>query len=139
MTQRHPEEAADGRRAERRTSAAPPSRLWVRWLAGAIGVVGLFGLVLVVLPDAAEWVFALVVYQTWALIHYVNRSNRDLARFLLSIKHSDFAATFPDDGKGGSCGSTGVCTRACGGGSTRTAASGIAPGACCSVCNSARR
>jgi len=45
---------------------------------------------------------ASVIYQIGALIHYVDKSNRDLSRFLLSVKHTDFTSTFPDDGKGGS-------------------------------------
>jgi len=50
----------------------------------------------------AAIVIAAVVYQIGALIHYVDKSNRDLSRFLLSVKHTDFTSTFPDDGKGGS-------------------------------------
>ena len=43
-----------------------------------------------------------IIYQIWALIHYVERSNRDLSRFLMAIRHSDFASTFPDHRLGGS-------------------------------------
>jgi two-component system nitrogen regulation sensor histidine kinase NtrY len=43
----------------------------------------------------------LVILQIWGLIHYVDKSNRDLARFLLSIEYGDFTATFPNDKKGG--------------------------------------
>jgi two-component system nitrogen regulation sensor histidine kinase NtrY len=45
---------------------------------------------------------AIVVLQIWELIHYVDKSNRDLARFLLSVEYGDFTSSFPDDGKGGS-------------------------------------
>jgi nitrogen fixation/metabolism regulation signal transduction histidine kinase len=45
---------------------------------------------------------AAVIYQIGTLIHYVDKSNRDLSRFLLSVKHTDFTSTFPDDGKEGS-------------------------------------
>jgi two-component system, NtrC family, nitrogen regulation sensor histidine kinase NtrY len=43
----------------------------------------------------------LAVLQIWGLIHYVDKSNRDLARFLLSVEYGDFTATFPNDKKGG--------------------------------------
>jgi len=42
----------------------------------------------------------LVIYQIYALIHYVERTNRDLTRFLESIKHSDFTQTFIGNGLG---------------------------------------
>jgi len=45
---------------------------------------------------------AAAALQVWALQHYVDKANRDLARFLLSVRHSDFTSSFPDDGKGGS-------------------------------------
>ena len=45
---------------------------------------------------------ALAVFQVWGLVHFVDKSNRDLGRFLLSVRHSDFTSSFPDDGKGGS-------------------------------------
>ena len=45
---------------------------------------------------------SLAAFQVWALVHFVERSNRDLSRFLLSVRHSDFTSSFPDDGKGGS-------------------------------------
>ena len=41
-------------------------------------------------------------YQIWALIHYVERTNRDLGRFFLSIKHADFSQTFVTGGLGSS-------------------------------------
>ncbi len=40
------------------------------------------------------------VYQIWSLMHYVEKSNRDLQRFLLSIKHDDFSQTFTSSGRG---------------------------------------
>ena len=43
-----------------------------------------------------------VVYQTWSLMRYVDKSNRDLTRFLLAIKHSDFSLSYSDEGRGGS-------------------------------------
>jgi len=45
---------------------------------------------------------AFATFQVWALVHYVDKSNRDLGRFLLSVRYSDFTSSFPDDGKGGS-------------------------------------
>ena len=41
-------------------------------------------------------------YQIYALIHYVDRTNRDLARFLESIQYSDFSQTFTAAGLGSS-------------------------------------
>jgi len=39
-------------------------------------------------------------YQVYALIRYVTKTNRDLNRFLLSIKHSDFTQSFANGLKG---------------------------------------
>lgn len=44
----------------------------------------------------------LFIYQTWALLHYVEKTNRDLTRFFSSIRYSDFSQTFKDDGLGSS-------------------------------------
>ena len=43
---------------------------------------------------------AAIVYQTYALIHYVEKTNRDLTRFFESIKYSDFSQSFKDHGRG---------------------------------------
>jgi nitrogen fixation/metabolism regulation signal transduction histidine kinase len=43
-----------------------------------------------------------VIAQTWNLLQYVDKSNRDLSRFLMAIKHSDFSSSFSDEGRGGS-------------------------------------
>jgi two-component system, NtrC family, nitrogen regulation sensor histidine kinase NtrY len=32
--------------------------------------------------------------QVWALIHYVERTNRELSRFFLAVKHADFSQSF---------------------------------------------
>ena len=40
------------------------------------------------------------VYQVIALIHYVEKTNRDLTRFLRSIRYSDFSQTFTTTVKG---------------------------------------
>jgi nitrogen fixation/metabolism regulation signal transduction histidine kinase len=39
-------------------------------------------------------IIALMVYQVWALIKYVDRTNRELANFLDSIRYSEFTRTF---------------------------------------------
>ena len=39
-------------------------------------------------------VVILMVYQVWALIRYVDRTNRELANFLDSIRYSEFTRTF---------------------------------------------
>jgi len=41
-----------------------------------------------------------IIYQIYALIHYVEKTNRDLSRFFSSIKYSDFSQTFKDAGLG---------------------------------------
>ncbi len=38
-----------------------------------------------------------ILYQIYSLIHYVEKTNRDLTRFFTSIRYSDFAQTFKDD------------------------------------------
>ena len=43
---------------------------------------------------------ACVLYQTWALIHYVERADRDLTRFLQAIRHEDFSLFFSGAGLG---------------------------------------
>ena len=45
-------------------------------------------------------VVLIVVYQVYALIHYVERTNFELTRFLLSIRYSDFSQTFSARGRG---------------------------------------
>src|SRR5690606_27650670 len=42
--------------------------------------------------------------QVAALLHYVQRTNRDLTRFLLAIEHADFAQTFRADPSSGAFG-----------------------------------
>ena len=43
-----------------------------------------------------------VLYQIFSLIRYVEKTNRDLGRFFLSIKHADFSQTFVTGGLGSS-------------------------------------
>lgn len=45
---------------------------------------------------------ALIFYQVYSLIHYVEITNRDLTRFFESIKYGDFTQTFKDDQLGAS-------------------------------------
>jgi signal transduction histidine kinase len=42
----------------------------------------------------------IILYQIYALIHYVEKTNRDLTRFFTSIRYSDFSQTFKDAGLG---------------------------------------
>ncbi len=50
---------------------------------------------------AALFILGVVIlYQTYALIHYVEKTNRDLSRFFQSIKFSDFSQSFKDSGQG---------------------------------------
>jgi len=44
----------------------------------------------------------IVLIQIFALIHYIEKTNRTLARFLASIKYSDFSQSFSSDQKGSS-------------------------------------
>ena len=39
-------------------------------------------------------VFVFAVFIFYSLIHYVSSTNRQLSRFLLSVRHSDFSQTF---------------------------------------------
>lgn len=43
-----------------------------------------------------------VVYQTFSLIRYVDKTNRDLARFFQSIKYDDFTQSYKQSGLGSS-------------------------------------
>lgn len=45
---------------------------------------------------------ALILYQIYALIYYVEKTNRDLSRFFQSIKYEDFSQTFKATGLGSS-------------------------------------
>ena len=44
----------------------------------------------------------LAAYQLYRLIHYVEKTNRDLTRFLESIRYEDFSQTFTSDSRSGS-------------------------------------
>jgi two-component system nitrogen regulation sensor histidine kinase NtrY len=49
---------------------------------------------------AAIFLCLTAAYQNYALVRYVTKTNRDLNRFLLSIKHSDFSQSFSNNLKG---------------------------------------
>ena len=38
--------------------------------------------------------FLLIIYQIFSLIRFIDTTNKELARFILSIKYSDFSQTF---------------------------------------------
>lgn len=42
----------------------------------------------------------IALYQAWALIHFVERANRDLTRFLQAIRYEDFSQSFSGRGLG---------------------------------------
>ena len=44
----------------------------------------------------------LLLYQIYGLVHFVDRTNRDLARFLAAIRYADFSQTFVSGGLGSS-------------------------------------
>ncbi len=44
----------------------------------------------------------IIIFQLYALIYYVEKTNRDLSRFLSAIEHSDFSQTFIDTSLGSS-------------------------------------
>jgi nitrogen fixation/metabolism regulation signal transduction histidine kinase len=47
-------------------------------------------------------VASIILYQIYSLIHYIEKTNRDLTRFLQAIKHSDFSQSFTGSGLGSS-------------------------------------
>jgi len=47
-------------------------------------------------------VVGLIIYQTWSLIRYVDRTNRELASFLESIRYSEFTRSFRINDSGSS-------------------------------------
>ena len=49
---------------------------------------------------AAIFTSLMTFYQIFALIRYVTKTNRDLTRFLQSIKYSDFSQSFTNNLKG---------------------------------------
>jgi two-component system nitrogen regulation sensor histidine kinase NtrY len=63
----------------------------IRAICLAFTIVGAVFLILETgLVATAIIVAAMAAFQVWGLIHFVDKSNRDLGRFLLSVRHSDF-------------------------------------------------
>jgi nitrogen fixation/metabolism regulation signal transduction histidine kinase len=60
------------------------------------GSIGLLAYLLFKTEFVAASIFLalMIVYQIFSLIRFVTKTNRDLNRFLLSIKHSDFSQSF---------------------------------------------
>ncbi|MDH4270705.1 MAG: ATP-binding protein [Candidatus Aminicenantes bacterium] len=69
-------------------------------------VLSICGFVLVVAKTRLYAVFILlgltVIYQVISLVLYVEKTNRELARFLLALRYHDFSQTFKDEKLGGS-------------------------------------
>jgi nitrogen fixation/metabolism regulation signal transduction histidine kinase len=73
----------------------------VRCIALAASLFLLFYLLTQTALYATSTVVALVViYQVYALIHYAEKTNQELLRFLLSIRYADFTQTFSAKGRG---------------------------------------
>ncbi len=54
------------------------------------------------MPFLTIAVFLIAVFQVYALIHFAAKTNRDLSRFLLSIKYDDTSQAFRSEGLGSS-------------------------------------
>ena len=54
------------------------------------------------LLPAAVILGSIAVYEVYSLIHYVEKTNRDLSRFWEAVKHEDFSQTFTGAGLGSS-------------------------------------
>lgn len=75
----------------------------LRIIVLGISITLLFYLVLSTSLYASIVVLTLIIiYQIYSLIYYVEKTNRDLARFLSAIEYSDFARTFIDNSLGSS-------------------------------------
>ena len=48
----------------------------------------------------SAYILVFIAMLTWELIYYVNKTNRDLAHFLLSVQNNDFSTHFGSKGKG---------------------------------------
>lgn len=68
-------------------------------LSGSIGLLA-FLLFKTEFIAASIFLGLISIYQVFSLIQYVTRTNRDLNRFLLSIKHSDFSQSYTNQLKG---------------------------------------
>jgi nitrogen fixation/metabolism regulation signal transduction histidine kinase len=73
----------------------------VRTFFLCISILGLFYLLTSTNLYATIFILILViVYQVYALIQYVQKTNREIARFFSSIKYSDFSQSFKSSMKG---------------------------------------
>ncbi len=73
----------------------------LRVIVLGISITLLFYLIFYTSLYASIIVLALIIiYQLYSLIYYVEKTNRDLARFLSAIEHSDFSQTFIDTSLG---------------------------------------
>ncbi|MBB6612496.1 GHKL domain-containing protein [Pontibacter sp. Tf4] len=67
-----------------------------------VGLAMLSMLALVIVLYRTEWyvtafcIAALLVLQLYGLVHFVERTNRDITSFIESIRHSDFTQRFPE-------------------------------------------
>ncbi len=53
-------------------------------------------------PATTIVVAMILIYELYALVHFVDRTNRDLARFFSAIRYADFSQTFVTGGLGSS-------------------------------------
>lgn len=68
-------------------------------VVGIAATLGLFAFVLFRTQLSAALVLLglVIVYQVYSLLHYVDKTNRDLTRFFESVKYGDFTQTFKDN------------------------------------------
>jgi two-component system nitrogen regulation sensor histidine kinase NtrY len=75
----------------------------LRIIVLGLSITLLFYLIFYTSLYASIAVFSLIIiYQIYSLIYYVEKTNRDLTRFLSAIEHSDFSQTFIDTSLGSS-------------------------------------
>jgi nitrogen fixation/metabolism regulation signal transduction histidine kinase len=74
----------------------------IRVIALGASIHLLFYLILQAKLFATILIVAAIIYQIYALIVYVEKTNKDLTRFLQAIKHTDFSQSFSGAGLGSS-------------------------------------
>ena len=73
----------------------------IRVILLGLTILGFFFILFQTSLYAALFIVGLfIIYQSYALIHFVEKTNRDLTRFFTSIRYSDFSQTFKDVGLG---------------------------------------
>jgi nitrogen fixation/metabolism regulation signal transduction histidine kinase len=80
-------------------------------LLAATLVAAVYLLVATAAYAAAAGIAIIALFEVRSLIRYVDKTNRDLARFLRSIRYSDFSQTFTAEGRGGSYAELGAAFR----------------------------